>query len=86
MIAISIKKSYLLKSSDIKVFISYYPTKLGESAQLLKETFKGQNVTYRIQKNQDKQDRSIAAMHQAEQNDWFDRYYWAVIINHDVII
>ena len=83
---LALKNSYLLNSSDIKVFMSPDPVQVGESIQLLKETFKGQNLSYHLHINKDYHRGAIAAMSESAKNGWFDGYDWVFRLNPDVII
>jgi len=84
---LALKNSQLLNSSDIKVYLTpESPVGVGESIQLLKDTFKGQNFTYHIHPNHGYHEGAISAIYDAAQYGWFDGYDWVFRMNPDVII
>lgn len=83
---LALKNSYLLNSSDINVFMTPIPNEIPESISIVKDTFKGMNYTYHIQRNQGYHDGASAAMEEGIKNDWFKGYDWVFRLNADVII
>jgi len=84
----ALQNSYLLNSSDIKIFLTPKLEDVDESMDLLNETFKnkGQNVSYHVDINEGYQKGARAAMITASKSGWFDSYDWIVRMNPDVII
>lgn len=83
---LALKNSYLLNTSDVAVYLTPEEEEIDESVQILKETFKKQNLTYYINKNLGYQAGALAALTQGSNNHWFDGYDWVIRMNPDVII
>ena len=83
---LALKNSYLLNSSDIKVYMTPKYDKVRESIQIINETFKGMDFTYHLVHNRSYHKRAVDAMYQAARNGWFDGYDWVFRMNPDVIM
>jgi len=83
---LALQNSHLLNSSDVKVYMTPEKDDIDESVQLIKDTFKNQNLTYYVTSNEGYQDGAIAAMKEGSKKGFFDGYEWVVRLNPDVII
>lgn len=82
---LALKNSHLLNSSDVKIYITPITSVRGV-IPMLKETFKGQKLTYHIHENLGLIDGAINAITFASKEGWFEGYDWVFRMNPDVII
>lgn len=82
----ALKNSRLLNSSDISVHMTPEPEDVTESVQIIKNTFKNQNLSYHVVNNFGYNKGAIAAITDASKSGWFDGYDWVFRMNPDVII
>lgn len=83
---VALKHSPLLRNSDIAVYLN--PKKEGRkpAMELLRETFKDQNLTIHVHDTAQRQEGAMAALADASRGNWFSGYDWIIRVNPDVII
>ena len=83
----ALQNSQFLDAADVAVYLNPGPAEeRKEAMDILRETFKGQDLTIHVRDNQGYQEGAMAALSDATREGWFKDYEWVIRVNPDVII
>jgi hypothetical protein len=82
----ALQNSVLLNTADAVVYLNPKEEERKEAMNILKHTFRDQNLTIHVRDNPGYQEGAMAALSDATREGWFSGYDWVIRVNPDVII
>ena len=82
----ALQNSVLLNTADVIVYLNPKEEERKEAMNILKHTFRDQNLTIHVRDNPGYQEGAMAALSDATREGWFSGYDWVIRVNPDVII
>jgi hypothetical protein len=82
----ALQNSLLLKTSDVVVYLNPKEEEREEAMNILRHTFRDQNLTIHVRDNPGYQAGAMSALTEASREGWFSGYDWVIRVNPDVII
>ena len=82
----ALQNSVLFNTADVTVYLNPLEKERKEAMNILKHTFRDQNLTIHVRDNPGYQEGAMAALSDATREGWFSGYDWVIRVNPDVII
>jgi hypothetical protein len=82
----ALQNSVLLNTADVVAYLNPNKEERKEAMDILKHTFRDQNLTIHVRDNPGYQEGAMAALKDATREGWFSGYDWVIRVNPDVII